>query len=70
MTRQYLKIECVGTTKELEEQLSAWEQGINEKQRAVDWHIKISEVRIKLKSVYPEIISRQCTRIRIVSVYN
>jgi len=56
MTRQCLKDERIGTIEELEERLRAWGQAINEKQRGVDWHMKIGDARIKLKSVYPKII--------------
>jgi hypothetical protein len=38
-----------------ENELSAMTRHINNKQRGVDWQMKISDARRKLKSVYPKI---------------
>ncbi len=55
MTRQAIKGQRFGTIEALGEQLSAWSTHVNHTQRSVDWQMKISDARIKLKSVYPKI---------------
>jgi hypothetical protein len=54
MTRQYLKDKRVETIIELQEEIMSWSDNINEKQRGVDWQMKVDGARIKLKSVYPK----------------
>lgn len=39
----------------LQQELAAWSSDINDTQRGVDWHMKISDARIKLRSLYPNI---------------
>jgi hypothetical protein len=40
---------------ELREETAAWHQYTNDKQRGVDWQLRIDDARIKLKSLYPKI---------------
>lgn len=55
MTRQCLKNKRVPTIELLQTNISNWSKDINEKQRGVDWQMKVDDARIKLKSVYPQI---------------
>jgi hypothetical protein len=41
--------------KTLREQIAAWSNDVNRRQRGVDWQMKIEDARCKLKSVYPKI---------------
>jgi len=56
MTRQCVKDRRFATIGALRSQTAAWHQRSNAKQRGVDWQFKVDDARIKLKSVYPEII--------------
>jgi hypothetical protein len=38
----------------LKKEIAHWSTDVNKKQRAVDWQMKVSDARIKLKSVYPK----------------
>jgi hypothetical protein len=55
MERQCLKDRRIGSIEELEEEIQAWAVDVNERQRGVDWQMKIGDARIKLKSIYPKI---------------
>jgi hypothetical protein len=55
MTRQCLSGRRIGDIETLKIEIAAWSKNINEKQRGVDWQMKIGDARIKLKSVYPNI---------------
>jgi len=55
MTRQCLKDRRIPDLKTLRTEIGAWSIATNEKQRGVDWQMKIDDARLKLKSVYPKI---------------
>jgi hypothetical protein len=57
LTRQCLKNKRIGELRELQEEIMAWSLAINDRQRGVDWQMKIDDARTKLKSVYPKIQS-------------
>ena len=54
MTRQCLRHRRLGDIETL--RISAWAVDVNERQRGVDWQMKVDDARCKLKSVYPKII--------------
>jgi hypothetical protein len=56
LTNQCLKTRRFATIAALQSEVSAWDQRTNAKQRGVDWQFKISDARMKLKSLYPKII--------------
>ena len=56
MTRQCVKDRRFATIDALRSETVAWHQHSNARQRGVDWHFKVGDARIKLKSVYPIII--------------
>ncbi len=56
MTRQCLRHRRLGDLETLQAEISAWAVDVNERQRGVDWQMKIDDARCKLKSVYPNII--------------
>ena len=53
-TRQCLRHRRLGDLETL--QAEAWSVDVNERQRGVDWQMKVDDARCKLKSVYPKII--------------
>ncbi|MDU9050877.1 MAG: IS630 family transposase [Candidatus Electrothrix sp. Rat3] len=55
MTRQCLSGRRIGELETLQEEIAAWSTDVNNSQRGVDWQMKISDARCKLKSVYPKI---------------
>lgn len=55
MTRQCLGKRRIGDMETLCAEISAWSTDVNNKQRGVDWQMKMDDARIKLKSVYPKI---------------
>lgn len=55
MTRQCLSGRRIGELDELVDEISAWAEDINEKQRGVDWQLQIDEARTKLARLYPSI---------------
>jgi hypothetical protein len=55
MTRQCLAGRRIGELAELIEEISAWSDHVNDKQRGVDWQLEIDEARTKLKRLYPKI---------------
>ena len=54
MTRQCLGKRRIGDIETLRSEISAWSTDVNNKQRGVDWQMKVDDARIKLKSVYPK----------------
>lgn len=57
MTKQCVKGRRFGTIEELRSETAAWYVRTNEKQRGVDWQMRVEDARIKLKSVYPKILT-------------
>ena len=57
MTRQCVKDRRFGTIDLLRTETAAWSQHCNARQRGVDWQFQVNDARIKLKSVYPNIIA-------------
>jgi hypothetical protein len=55
MTRQCLSGRRIGELSELQEEIAAWSDYINDKQRGVDWQLQIGEARTKLARLYPQI---------------
>lgn len=55
LTRQSLHGRRLGDLKTLRREISAWSTDVNKTQRGVDWQMKVSDARCKLKSVYPKI---------------
>ncbi len=55
MTRQCISGRRIGDLDTLQREIGAWSVDVNESQRGVEWHMKISDARFKLKSVYPKI---------------
>jgi hypothetical protein len=55
MTRQCLGERRIADIETLCSEISAWSISINDKQRGVDWQMKVDDARTKLKSVYPKI---------------
>jgi DDE superfamily endonuclease len=55
LTRQCVADKRFGDIETLREETAAWSTTINESQRGVDWQMKITDARCKLKSVYPKI---------------
>jgi len=54
LTRQCLG-RRFGDIQTLQQETNAWSTDVNERQRGVDWQMKIDDARIKLTSVYPKI---------------
>ena len=57
MRRQCLSGRKLPTIKKGKKEVKAWAAKINEKQRGVEWQMKIDDARIKLKSIYPKILA-------------
>jgi hypothetical protein len=55
MTRQCVSGRRFGSADELASESTAWATDVTEKQRGVDWQMKIDDARTKLTSVYPKI---------------
>lgn len=55
LTRQCVSGRRFASVEELREETQAWSTDVNAKQRGVDWQMKISDARTKLKSIYPTI---------------
>lgn len=53
MTRQALSGRRVAEIETLNQILGAWAADINNRQRGVDWQMKIDDARVKLKQLYP-----------------
>ena len=56
MTRQCLSGRRIGDLETLRTEIAAWSEGVNTRQRGVDWRMKIDDARRKLKTVYPKIL--------------
>jgi hypothetical protein len=57
MTKQCVASRRFGTIAELQEATRAWQKTINTRQRSVDWQFTIQDARVKLKSLYPKLIT-------------
>lgn len=55
MTSQCLNGRRIGELAILQEEINAWSIDVTDRQRGVDWQMKIEDARCKLKSVYPKI---------------
>lgn len=55
LTRQCVHGRRFGDIAILRQETSAWASDVNERQRGVDWQMKIDDARTKLLSVYPKI---------------
>jgi len=55
MTRQCLSGRRLGELDELKDEIAAWSEHTNAKQRGVDWQFQIDEARTKLTRLYPKI---------------
>lgn len=55
MTRQCLTGRRIGELSELNDEIAAWSDHTNAKQRGVDWQLQIDEARTKLARLYPKI---------------
>lgn len=53
LTRQCLTGRRIGQLSILQQEVAAWATCTNDQQRAVDWHFKIDDARVKLKRLYP-----------------
>lgn len=56
MTRQCVTGRRFGTIEVLSAETTAWHEYSNTSQRGVDWQFKVSDARMKLKSIYPKIV--------------
>ena len=57
LTKQCVAGRRFGTIAELRRETAAWQQAINTKQRMVDWQFTVENARVKLKSLYPKLIT-------------
>jgi DDE superfamily endonuclease len=55
MTRQCISDRRIGNIETLQQEIGAWSTDVNDRQRGVDWQMKITDARCKLKSIYPKI---------------
>lgn len=55
LTRQCVSSRRFGILSELQSEIADWSNDANNTQRGVDWQMKISDARYKLKSLYPKI---------------
>jgi hypothetical protein len=55
LTRQCVAGRRFGNVASLRRETALWSSDVNNTQRGVDWQMKISDARCKLKSVYPKI---------------
>lgn len=55
LTRQCVAGRRFASIAELRRETAAWSSDVNATQRGVEWQMKISDARCKLKSVYPKI---------------
>jgi hypothetical protein len=53
LTRQCVDDRRFSDEQTLREETTAWSTDTNTTQRGVEWHMKIGDARIKLKSIYP-----------------
>jgi hypothetical protein len=54
LTRQCVSRRRFGEIANLQSEIGAWSSDVNDAQRGVDWQMKISDARRKLKSLYPK----------------
>jgi len=54
MTRQCIEGRRFGDAQTLQGEASAWSSDVNDRQKGVDWQMKIDDARTKLVSVYPK----------------
>ena len=57
MTRQCLNGRRIGDEATLRSETRAWAEGVNQAQRAVNWHMTVDDARARLESMYPKIIT-------------
>lgn len=57
LTRQSISARRIANVEELREEIAAWADRSNNKQRGVDWQFNIENARAKLKSLYPKVLS-------------
>ena len=57
LTRQSISGRRIENIEMLRAETSAWADSINEKQRDVDWQFTIENARVKLKSLYPNLLA-------------
>ncbi|MEA5464901.1 hypothetical protein [Leptothoe sp. PORK10 BA2] len=55
MTRQCIEGRRFEDIDTLRAETTAWSNDINNRQRGVDWQMKVDDARCKLASVYPKI---------------
>lgn len=55
LTRQCMGKRRIADIETLREETAAWSCDVNQKQKGVDWQMKIEDARCKLKSIYPKI---------------
>ena len=55
LTRQCVSGRRFGNLTNLQAEIKAWSNDVNHTQRGVDWQMRISDARYKLKSLYPKI---------------
>lgn len=55
LTRQCVSGRRFGELETLQVEIAAWSSDVNDTQRGVDWQMRISDARSKLKSLYPKI---------------
>lgn len=55
LTRQCVAGRRFGDIATLRSETAVWSSDVNSTQRGVDWHMRIDDARLKLKSVYPKI---------------
>jgi len=55
MTRQCLNKRRIGDIVTLQEEVQAWANTVNDRQKGVEWQFTINDARLKLKSIYPKI---------------
>lgn len=55
MTRQCISDRRIGDIETLQKEIGAWSIDVNNSQRGVDWQMKITDARCKLKSIYPKV---------------
>ncbi len=57
LTSQCLSDRRIGELPELQREIATWSVKTNAKQRGVDWQFRIENARLKLKRLYPKIMT-------------
>ena len=57
LTRQCLSDRRIAELAELQTEIAAWSDKTNAKQRGVDWQFRVEHARMKLKRLYPKIMT-------------